>query len=93
MSEAREADGRPSAGAELAQALEEAAERRPRRRDIRPLSHLLPFIQAHWRDGLAAGFFLLLSTSATLGMTAADARTPSCCRAPPPSPTPARACG
>ena len=71
MNEVSQAEGRPSAGAELAQALEEAAERRPRRRDIRPLSHLLPFIQAHWRDGLAAGFFLLLSTSATLGMTVA----------------------
>ena len=71
MNEVSQAEGRPSAGAELAQALEEAAERRPRRRDIRPLSHLLPFIRAHWRDGLAAGFFLLLSTSATLGMTVA----------------------
>ena len=71
MSEASEADGRPSAGAELAQALAEAAERRPRRRDVRPLGQLLPFIAHHWRDALGAAFFLLLSTSATLGMTVA----------------------
>ena len=66
-----QADGRPGAGAELAQSLSEAAARRPRRKDIRPLAHLLPFVRRHIGDALAAGFFLLFSTSATLGLTAA----------------------
>ncbi|HWW24570.1 MAG TPA: ABC transporter transmembrane domain-containing protein, partial [Caulobacter sp.] len=65
------AEGRPSAGAELVQNLAEAANRRPRRKDIRPLAHLLPFVRRHIGDALAAGFFLLFSTSATLGLTAA----------------------
>jgi ATP-binding cassette subfamily B protein len=64
-------DGRPGAGAELVQGLAEAANRRPRRKDIRPLAHLLPFVRAHVGDALAAGFFLLFSTGATLGLTAA----------------------
>lgn len=64
-------DGRPGAGAELAQGMAEAAARRPRRKDIRPLAHLLPFVRAHVTDALATGFFLLFSTGATLGLTAA----------------------
>ncbi|MDP1631423.1 MAG: ABC transporter transmembrane domain-containing protein [Caulobacter sp.] len=64
-------DGRPGAGAELAQSLTEAAARRPRSRDVRNLGHLLPFIRAHWRHAAAAAFFLLFSTGATLSMTAA----------------------
>lgn len=71
MSEVSEADGRPSAGAVLAESLSEAAARRPRRRDVRPLAHLGPFVRAHWRDAAGAGLFLLLSTSATLGISAA----------------------
>jgi ATP-binding cassette subfamily B protein len=71
MSEQGGPKDRPGAGAELAQSLTDAAARRPRQRDIRPLSHLLPFIRDHWRDAVVAVFFLLLSTSATLGMTAA----------------------
>jgi ATP-binding cassette subfamily B protein len=71
VSDETEATGRPGAGAALAQSLSEAAARRPRKRDIRPLSHLIPFVRAHWRDAAAAGFFLILSTSATLGITAA----------------------
>ncbi|MBC7667179.1 MAG: ATP-binding cassette domain-containing protein [Gemmatimonadaceae bacterium] len=65
------AEGRPSAGAELVQNLAEAANRRPRRKDIRPLAHLLPFVRRHVGDALAAGFFLLFSTGATLGLTGA----------------------
>ncbi|MDI1366291.1 MAG: hypothetical protein PSX79_15785, partial [bacterium] len=38
------ADGRPGAGAELVQGMADAAARRPRRKDIRPLAHLLPFV-------------------------------------------------
>ncbi len=64
-------DGRPGAGAELVQGMAEAANRRPRRKDIRPLAHLLPFVRAHVADALAAGFFLLFSVGATLGLTAA----------------------
>ncbi len=64
-------EGRPGAGAELVQGMAEAKARRPRRKDIRPLVHLLPFVRAHKWDGLAAGFFLLFSTGATLGLTAA----------------------
>jgi ATP-binding cassette subfamily B protein len=71
VSDETEATGRPGAGAALAQSLSEAGARRPRKRDIRPLSHLIPFVRAHWRDAAAAGFFLILSTSATLGITAA----------------------
>ena len=64
-------EGRPGAGAELVQGMAEAKARRPRRKDIRPLVHLLPFVAAHKGDGFAAGFFLLFSTGATLGLTAA----------------------
>jgi ATP-binding cassette subfamily B protein len=64
-------EGRPGAGAELVQGMAEAKARRPRRKDIRPLVHLLPFVAAHKGDGVAAGFFLLFSTGATLGLTAA----------------------
>ncbi|MBI5941976.1 MAG: ATP-binding cassette domain-containing protein [Caulobacterales bacterium] len=65
------ADGRPSAGAELAQSLTEEAARRPKSRDIKNLRPLWPFIIAHWRHAAAAGFFLLFSTSASLGITQA----------------------
>ena len=65
------ADGRPSAGAELAASLTEAAARRPKSRDVKNLVHLLPFITAHWRHAAAAGFFLLFSTGATLSITQA----------------------
>ena len=65
------ADGRPSAGAELAASLNEAAARRPKSRDVKNLRHLLPFIRAHWRHAAAAGFFLLFSTGATLSITQA----------------------
>ena len=71
MSEVSEADGRPSAGAVLAEAMAEAAKGRERRRDIRPLALLWPFVRRDWRDAVAAGFFLLLATGATLGLTAA----------------------
>jgi ATP-binding cassette subfamily B protein len=67
----QKAEGRPGAGAELVQGMAEAKARRPRRKDIRPLVHLLPFVKAHKGDGFAAAFFLLFSTGATLGLTAA----------------------
>ena len=48
-----------------------AVDERPRRRDVRPLGRLLPFLRAHWGDALWATFFLLFSTSATLGLSGA----------------------
>ena len=64
-------EGRPGVGAELAQSLTEAAARRPRSRNVRTLGRLWPFVRAHWGFAAAAGFFLLFSTSATLGLTGA----------------------
>lgn len=64
-------DGRPTEGAALASQIAEAVNRRPRRKDIRPLGHILPFIVAHKANGFAALFFLLLSTASTLGLTVA----------------------
>ena len=66
-----QAPGRPSAGAELQQQMRTAADRRERRRDLKPLRRLGPFIAAHWRDAVAALFALLVSTTASLALTAA----------------------
>jgi ATP-binding cassette, subfamily B, bacterial len=66
-----EATGRPTQGAELKSQMLEAAGRRPRQRNLRPLAKLWPHVAAHWRMASLAGVFLLLSTAATLGMTAA----------------------
>ncbi len=64
-------DGRPSEGAALASQIAEAVNKRPRRKDLRPLGHIFPFIVAHKANGFAALFFLLLSTASTLGLTVA----------------------
>jgi ATP-binding cassette subfamily B protein len=63
------AAGRPGAGEVLAAQMDAAAERRERRRDLRPLAALWPFLRAHWKDAAASAFFLLFSTGATLGLT------------------------
>ncbi|HEY3696419.1 ABC transporter transmembrane domain-containing protein [Phenylobacterium sp.] len=63
--------GRPGAGAELAEALGAAAGRRPRSRNVASLGRLVPFARNHWGDAAASGVFLLLSTSATLGLSGA----------------------
>ncbi len=65
------AEGRPGAGEVLAAQIDAAAERRERRRDLRPLGSLVPFVAAHWKDAAASVVFLALSTGATLGLTAA----------------------
>src|SRR5579872_1574568 len=65
------AEGRPGAGEVLAAQIDAAAERRERRRDLRPLASLVPFIAAHWKDAAASVVFLALSTGATLSLTAA----------------------
>jgi len=68
---AASADGRPSEGAALASQIAEAVNKRPRRKDLRPLGHIFPFIVAHKANAFAALFFLLLSTASTLGLTVA----------------------
>jgi len=64
-------EGRPSAGQALAQTLAEGTAKRGRSRNVRALSRLQPFLTAHWGRALASLVFLLLSTSATLGMSGA----------------------
>lgn len=63
--------GRPTAGATLAASYDAAADRRPKAKDLRPLSAILPFIGRHIGEAIAAGAFLIVSTSATLAMTGA----------------------
>src|SRR4051812_34537379 len=65
------ADGRPGAGATLAASLGEAAQKRPRSRNVSSLKALVPFVRAHWGYAAAAGFFMLFSTAATLTITTA----------------------
>ena len=65
------AAGRPNAGAALVKDMNQAAERRERRRDLGPLRGLWPHVRAHWPDALLAGLFLLVSTSATLALSGA----------------------
>ncbi|WP_313444584.1 ABC transporter transmembrane domain-containing protein [Brevundimonas sp.] len=63
-------EGRPSAGALLADQMSEAGAKRAKRRDIRPLARLVPFAMRHKGHALMAVFWLLLSTAASLGLTA-----------------------
>jgi len=65
-----EAVGRPGAGAVLAEQMGEAGERREKRKDVRPLLRLWPYLIQHRLDALIAGFWLLGSTAASLGLTA-----------------------
>lgn len=62
--------GRPGAGALLAEQMGEAGSRRQKRKDVRPLGRLLPYLGRHKLDALFALFWLLLSTAASLGLTA-----------------------
>jgi ATP-binding cassette subfamily B protein len=62
------AEGRPGAGEVLAAQLDAASARREKRRDLRPLADLAPFIAAHWKDAAAAAFFLLFSSAASLAL-------------------------
>jgi ATP-binding cassette subfamily B protein len=63
--------GRPSAGALLAESLAQSADRRERRRDLRPLAALWPFVRAHRSAAIPAAIFLIISTSASLGISGA----------------------
>jgi len=69
MSADTAARDRPGEGARLAADLEAAAERRPASRSLAPLAALRPFVAAHWGDAALSAVFLLISTSATLGLT------------------------
>ncbi|HYC81205.1 MAG TPA: ABC transporter transmembrane domain-containing protein, partial [Solirubrobacterales bacterium] len=66
------ADGRPGAGAQLVGSMESEGQRRPKQRDLKPLRELIPFVRDHAGGALIAVFFLMLSTSASLGLTAAS---------------------
>ncbi len=63
--------GRPGAGALLAEQMGEAGQRRERRRDVRPLGRLLPYALRHKGHMAMAGVWLILSTAASLALTAA----------------------
>ncbi len=65
------APGRPSAGAALAQDLNEAADRRARSRNVKALSRLTPFLALHKGDAAWAGLFLMTATASTLGLSGA----------------------
>ena len=65
-------DGRPTAGAALVQEISEAAERRPRSRNVQALGRLLPFIGAHKAD---AGFASV--TAAMLFISSTPPRVPA----------------
>jgi len=64
-------EGRPTAGAALAQQISEAADRRSKSRNVRALGRLIPFIAAHRIDAAAAGVFLVTAAAASLGLTGA----------------------
>jgi ATP-binding cassette subfamily B protein len=64
------AEGRPSSGPLLAEQLADAAKRRPKRRDVRPLRRILPYLVKHKWDGFLAALFLLGSTASGLIVTA-----------------------
>lgn len=62
-------NGRPGAGALLAEQMAEQGGRRERRRDIRPLTRLVPFLLRHKGHAAMAGLWLIISTAASLGLT------------------------
>jgi len=65
-----QAEGRPGAGALLSEQMSEAGDRRDRRKDVRPLLRLWPYALKHRGQALLAGFWLIMSTSASLALTA-----------------------
>ncbi|KQY74011.1 MULTISPECIES: ABC transporter transmembrane domain-containing protein [unclassified Brevundimonas] len=62
--------GRPGAGAVLMEQLGEAGQRREKRRDVRPLGRLLPYAMRHKGHLTMAAVWLILSTAASLALTA-----------------------
>jgi ATP-binding cassette subfamily B protein len=63
-------EDRPHPGAKLVEQIAQAAERRPKGRDLKPLRHLVPFIARHKAETALASVFLLLAAGSTLSMTA-----------------------
>jgi ATP-binding cassette subfamily B protein len=62
-------EDRPHPGAKLVEQIAQAAERRPKRRDLKPLRQLVPFIARHRAEAGLASVFLLLAAGSTLSMT------------------------
>lgn len=61
---------RPGAGAQLSEQISEAAARRTKSRDVRPLLRLVPYALRHKGQLVMASLWLLASTGASLGLTA-----------------------
>lgn len=51
--------------------MSQAAARRPKSRDLSPLAGLWPHVRAHIGDAIGGGLFLIVSSSATVGLSAA----------------------
>jgi ATP-binding cassette subfamily B protein len=64
-------EGRPTAGATLAQQIADAEERRAKSRNVRALGRLIPYIAANRLDATLAGVFLTTAAGASLGLTGA----------------------
>ncbi len=60
---------RPSSGTTLHKAMTNAAQKRARSRNLRPLAQLWPILAAHRSDAVGAVLFLILSSGATLSLT------------------------
>ncbi|RIJ66556.1 ATP-binding cassette domain-containing protein [Brevundimonas sp. LPMIX5] len=63
-------EGRPGAGAVLAEQMDEAGGKRAKSRNIRPLGRLLPFLARHRLDAGISAIWLIGSTVASLALTA-----------------------
>ncbi len=61
--------GRPSAGAELARQMQQAAGRREKSRDLRPLARLMPYMMRQKVNFAFMLLFLLISSTTVPGMT------------------------
>jgi ATP-binding cassette subfamily B protein len=61
-----QAEGRPSSGTVLAEQIADARRNRPRRRDLKPLKGLIPYMLAHKGDLFLAATFLVFATGSTL---------------------------
>jgi ATP-binding cassette subfamily B protein len=64
----RVVEDRPSRGAVQAELTADAAAKRGRSSDLRPLTRLIPYIQRRPKDVAAAAIFLLLAAAATLAL-------------------------
>jgi hypothetical protein len=67
----RVVEDRPSRGAVQAELTADAAAKRGRSSDLRPLTRLVPYIQRRPKDVAAAAIFLILAAAATLALPVA----------------------